>query len=252
MIPLLLMGLALIILALVGDLTLRLFKMPTMLPAWQHAFVVFWIGQALGTWLLWLIGIIGLPMWSVGALCFSLYLLCGYGFLWKKGALQFAKNKKDDFSDNLENVFRKRLYLGFWWLLLGAVCCFVIGIFIMAGMSYPVQGATGLGNWLFKAKWFLLSESWPSDYFTHGGHNRHLAYPPGFPLLTGWCAWVMGGLDVYWIRALPVFLLSAAFCLAAACLERSIRGLSALIGLVILFSHCHDDGQHPRRLCLAS
>lgn len=235
MMSLFLMGLALLVMALLGDLTLRFLKFSGALPRWQRVFVTFWIGQAVGTWVLWVLGMMGLPMWMAGAVCFLIYLVGGYWFLWKKGKLLGA-TRMACFFDLKKMSLRQRCEMGLWILLVGMGCGFVVGIFIMAGMSYPVQGATGLGNWLFKAKWFLLSGQWPPEYFAQGGLNRHLAYPPGFPLLTGWCAWVMGGLDHYWIRALPVALLSAAFCLAASCLQRGLRGVVSLLGLVILFT----------------
>ena len=121
------------------------------------------------------------------------------------------------------------------WIIL------IFGAWVVAGqaaaeaLEFRIGSVPGMGNWAFKTKLLMMTGDWPADFFEYEAHNRRMGYPPGFPLLCGWCAAFMGGLETHAIRLLPVLLTVGTFLLAGGEMIRK-RGWWGLPGIAALFA----------------
>jgi len=123
-----------------------------------------------------------------------------------------------------------------WVLLLFAT--WILCMQAMDGaLKFRIGSIPGMGNWAYKTKLLMMTESWPADFFDYEAHNRRMGYPPGFPLLAGWCAAFMGGFETHAIRLLSVLLTVGAFLLAGCEMIRLRRwwGLPGVFALLALF-----------------
>ena len=250
---------ALAVLVLPGEALMRLLA-PGSRWGWYRPLVAFGIGQGAAMWCLWLLGMAGVPMWSWGVGIVMAGSVLGLWFLWRDVALPMFSTIPSSPSTICVHPVHLRFSLfkrfcplfsgGSGWKSRGkaALACVPWMILFLAAWVVAVHAAeealefrigdvAGMGNWAYKAKLLLLSGGWPADFFGYEAHNRRMGYPPGFPLLCGWCAVFMGGLETHAIRLLSVLLTAGAFLLAGGemiCFRRW-WGLPGVGGLLALF-----------------
>lgn len=196
-------------------------------------------------------------VWIGGGLGLPVFQVPGVPFFWGTAGMMIAacavqawawrtrQVSMDERSEKISETHPARRWasqskIG-WWILMALATAWVGLLSAQAALVSPVEGVTGLGNWLFKAKVILENGSMPGDFFSWAGENRHVGYPPGFPILCAWAGWWMGGLDLVLIRALPWLAWTAGFFLLAGSCGRSLRGAVALLGLTILFSSTYGQ-----------
>ncbi len=237
--------LALAALILPGEAALR-WLAPGIRWGWCRPLIAFGIGQGLATWCLWGVGMAGVPMWTWGI---TFVLTASVALLWlgrngmknvearflpeqtaKPGFLELVKTRR-----GMQHV--KTLWEVVPWLILLLAAWGLSVQVAEEALAYRIGGVPGMGNWAFKTKLLLMTESWPTDFFDYEAHNRRMGYPPGFPLLCGWCAAFMGELETHVIRLLPVFLTTGAFLLTGAEMIERRRwwGLPGVAALLTLF-----------------
>ena len=234
--------LAVLALMVPGEVLLR-WLTPEIRWGWCRPLVAFGIGQGVATWCLWCLGMAGVPMWSwgIGMVMLAGVLALGY-LVWR------LKNRGGGVAGvNGWYVLggdwkcRMRVVGRYLPLLILFVCAWVVAVRCAAeALEFRIGSVPGLGNWAFKTKLLLMTESWPSDYFEYDAHNRQMGYPPGFPLLCGWFAMFMGGLETHAIRLLPVCLVTGAFLLAGGEMVRrrgwwGLPGVAALMALFLCY-----------------
>ncbi len=239
---------------------------------WYRPWVAFGIGQGVATWCLWCLGMAGVPMWTWGI---GIVLLGSVVVLWKASSLastlierryrpahEFVcsgglrpsvrmQKQMKHWASSLASAIAERRYrqcfrgrnlvriavAGLpWVILLLATWIFCMQVMDDA-LKSRIVGIPGMGNWAYKTKLLMMTEIWPSDFFEYEAHNRRMGYPPGFPLLAGWCAAFMGGFDTHAVRLLSVLLVVGAFLLAGSEMIRLRRwwGLPGVIALLALF-----------------
>jgi len=217
---------------------------------WCRPLVAFGIGQGVAMWCVWVLGMAGVPMWSWGI---ALVLTASVVVLWlgrrrsgmkpveESPGLLPEQTTKPGFPAVVK-MRRGMRYLATLrealpWLILILAAWVLTVQAAEEALAHRIGSVPGMGNWAFKTKLLLMTESWPADFFEYEAHNRRMGYPPGFPLLCGWCAAFMGGLETHAIRLLPVFLTTGTFLLAGTEVIRRRRwwGLPGVAALLALF-----------------
>lgn len=206
---------------------------------WCRPLVAFGIGQGVATWCLWCLGMAGVPMWTWGM---AMVLTGSAGMLvwqyvkaYRAGGIvtRFAKRLRIPAGSDLRRLAGQALP---WLILISAAWVLTVHA-AEAALAHRIGCVPGMGNWAIKTKLLMMAGSWPADFFEYETYNRRMGYPPGFPLLCGWCAVFMGGLETHAIRLLPVFLTTGTFLLAGGEMVRRLRwwGLPGVAALVALF-----------------
>lgn len=207
---------------------------------WLRCLVGLWVGQGVLTFLIWIAGMLGVPMEWAGVI----FCAAAFGGLWmlrSKGRVQDLEENGEEIVENGQLLGKlaqaRRLSSVLWWVALAVGTVWVLVLGASLALVSPVADITGLGNWLYKARLLDMGGAWPRDFFEYARPNRHVGYPPGFPLLIAWCAWFMGGLDWYAIRVLPLLLLAGGFLLSATAMRGGgLRNWVGLMALIVLFS----------------
>jgi len=231
----LLLGLAALVLP--GELMLR-WLAPASRWGWSRPLIAFGIGQGVATWCLWVLGMAGVPMWSWGM---GIILIASAGGLCLLRHARTSSSETtvilsaDSGPRGMKQTGRKLWDILPWVLL--AIASWVIAVQAAEeALRFRIGSVPGMGNWAYKTKLLLLTEKWPLDFFEYEAVNRRMGYPPGFPLLCGWCAVFMGGLETHAIRLLSVLLTIGTFILAGSEMIRLRRwwGMPGVAGLMAL------------------
>lgn len=206
---------------------------------WGRPLIAFGIGQGVATWCLWCLGMAGVPMWTWGI---AMVLAGSIGLLglriWKSyQEREIATCVAAELDIPAAQSLRRKLGQALPWLILISAAWVLSVQAAEEALAFRIGSVPGMGNWAYKTKLLLMTESWPADFFGYEAYNRRMGYPPGFPLLCGWCAAFMGGLETHAIRLLPVFLTTGAFLLAGGEMVRWRRwwGLPGVAALLALF-----------------
>lgn len=237
------MVLALIVLILPGEAVIRGLA-PDSRWGWARPFIAFGLGQFITTSLLWAMGMVGIPMWSWG-ICIIVVLSSGflcYGYR----SRPLIPSVVPDNSEPKPSILRRTVST-LPWLVLALATIFLAHHATLLALEHRLGSIPGMGNWAYKTKLLLITGDWPSDFFEYEAHNRRMGYPPGFPLLCGWCATFMGGLETHAIRLLPLILFIATFVMAGAEMVSRLKwwALPGIAGLLALFIG------HPARSILS-
>lgn len=241
----LLFMLSVLALILPGEALLR-WLVPGYQWGWYRPWVAFGIGQGAAMFCLWCLGMCGVPMWTWGIGIVLTISMLAIFWLWRRDGnltnpcdcLGWCENLKSGFfrRRGWRDYFNMALSSLPWMIMLFAAL--IVGLQALdEALEFRIGSVAGMGNWAYKAKLLLMTESWPADFFEYEAHNRRMGYPPGYPLLCGWCAAFMGGLETHAIRLLPVALTVGTFLLAGGEMIRwrSWWGLPGVAALLVLF-----------------